>query len=142
MEIGQHRKIIDTLGREAGDEYLREMAGRISRIQRKQDTVARLAGDEFAVMIDNLGDPGPASKLASRVQGFLSAPVYIGTHSFAPRPGIGMSMFPTDASDAIGLLRNADLAMRAAKGHEHPAVGQHGSDVDDVRQPVHGLEFS
>ncbi len=115
IEIGQHRKITDTLGREAADEYLREMASRISRIRRKQDTVARLAGDEFAVMIDNLNDPEPISKLASRIQGFLSAPVYIGKHSFAPRPFIGVCMFPTDAPDAVGLLRNADLAMHSAK---------------------------
>ena len=122
IEIGQHRKIIDTLGREAGDDYLREMAGRISRIRRKQDTVARLAGDEFAVMIDNLGDPEPVSKLASRIQGFLSAPVYIGKHSFAPRPDIGVGMFPTDAPDAVGLLRNADLAMHDAKSRGHAGV--------------------
>lgn len=122
IEMGQHRKIIDTLGREAGDEYLREIAGRISRIRRKQDTVARLAGDEFAVMIDNLGDPEPVGKLASRIQGFLSAPVYIGKHSFAPRPHIGVGMFPTDAPDAVGLLRNADLAMRAAKDHGRGGV--------------------
>lgn len=131
IEIGQHRKIIDTLGREAGDEYLREMGGRISRIRRKQDTVARLAGDEFAVMIDNLGDPDPVNKLASRIQGFLSAPVYIGKHSFAPRPYIGVGMFPTDAPDAVGLLRNADLAMHDAKNRGHAGVCFFSEDMGE-----------
>ena len=115
VNSGEHGKIVDTLGREAGDEYLREMAARISRIRRKQDTVARLAGDEFAVMIDSLGDPDLMNKLAVRIQSFLSAPVYIGEHSFAPRPSIGVSVFPTDALDAAALLRNADLAMHDAK---------------------------
>ncbi|HUU71919.1 MAG TPA: EAL domain-containing protein [Burkholderiales bacterium] len=115
INSGQYRSIVDTLGREAGDEYLREMVTRFSRISRKQDTMARLAGDEFAVMIDSLGDPDVVNKLAVRIQSFLSAPTYIGEHSFAPRPNIGVSVFPTDSHDAATLLRNADLAMHNAK---------------------------
>lgn len=115
IETGQLRKIIDTLGRDAGDEYLREMVTRISRISRKQDTMARLAADEFAVLIQSLSDPDVANKLAVRIQSFLSAPIYIGEHSFAPRPDIGVSVFPTDAQDAAGLLHNADLAVHNAK---------------------------
>ncbi len=115
IDTGQHRKIIDTLGRDAGDDYLREMVTRISRISRKQDTMARLAGDEFAVLIQSLSDPDVANKLAVRIQSFLSAPIYIGEHSFAPRPDIGVSVFPTDATDAAALLRNADLAVHNAK---------------------------
>ena len=115
IDTGQHRKIIDTLGRDAGDDYLREMVTRISRISRKQDTMARLAGDEFAVLIQSLSDPDVANKLAVRIQSFLSAPIYIGEHSFAPRPDIGVSVFPTDAADAAALLRNADLAVHNAK---------------------------
>ncbi len=115
IDAGQHRKIIDTLGRDAGEDYLREMVTRISRISRQQDTMARLAGDEFAVMIQSLSDPDVVNKLAVRIQAFLSAPIYIGEHSFAPRPDIGVSVFPTDAHDAAALLRNADLAMHNAK---------------------------
>ncbi|UCH46984.1 MAG: EAL domain-containing protein [Betaproteobacteria bacterium] len=115
IDTGQHRKIIDTLGRDAGDDYLREMVTRISRISRRQDTMARLAGDEFAVLIQSLSDPDVANKLAVRIQSFLSAPIYIGEHSFAPRPDIGVSVFPTDAQDAAALLRNADLAVRNAR---------------------------
>jgi diguanylate cyclase (GGDEF)-like protein/PAS domain S-box-containing protein len=115
INSGQYRSIVDTLGREAGDEYLREMVVRISRISRKQDTMARLSGDEFAVMIDSLGDPDIVNKLAARIQSFLSAPAYIGEHSFAPRPNIGISVFPTDSVDPATLLRNADLAMHNAK---------------------------
>jgi len=122
IDTGQHRKIIDTLGRDAGDEYLREMITRISRISRKQDTMARLAGDEFAVMIQSLNDPDVVSKLAVRIQSFLSAPIYIGEHSFAPRPDIGVSVFPTDAQDAAALLRNADLAMHDAKRTIHGGI--------------------
>ncbi|KPK33234.1 MAG: hypothetical protein AMJ66_05700 [Betaproteobacteria bacterium SG8_40] len=99
INSGQYRSIVDTLGREAGDDYLREIVTRISRISRKQDTMARLSGDEFAVMIDSLGDPEIVSKLAARIQSFLSAPAYIGEHSFAPRPNIGVSVFPTDSVD-------------------------------------------
>jgi diguanylate cyclase (GGDEF)-like protein/PAS domain S-box-containing protein len=115
INSGLYRSIVDTLGRESGDEYLREMVTRISRISRKQDTMARLSGDEFAVMIDSLGDPDVVNKLAVRIQSFLSAPAYIGEHSFAPRPNIGVSVFPTDSHDAATLLRNADLAMHNAK---------------------------
>ena len=122
VDTGQHRKIIDTLGRDAGDDFLREMITRISRISRKQDTMARLAGDEFAVMIQNLNDPDVVSKLAVRIQSFLSAPIYIGEHSFAPRPDIGVSVFPTDAQDATTLLHNADLAMHDAKKTIHGGI--------------------
>jgi diguanylate cyclase (GGDEF)-like protein/PAS domain S-box-containing protein len=122
IDAGQHRKIIDTLGRDAGDEYLREMITRISRISRKQDTMTRLAGDEFAVMIQSLNDPDVVSKLAVRIQSFLSAPIYIGEHSFAPRPDIGVSIFPTDAADPAALLRNADLAMHDAKKTIHGGI--------------------
>ena len=115
INSGQFRSIVDTLGREAGDEYLREIVTRIARISRKQDTMARLSGDEFAVMIDSLGDPDIISKLAARIQSFLSAPAYIGEHSFAPRPNIGVSVFPTDSVDPATLLRNSDLAMHNAK---------------------------
>lgn len=122
IDTDQHRKIIDTLGRDAGDEFLREMIMRISRISRKQDTMARLAGDEFAVMIQSLNDPDVVSKLAARIQSFLSAPIYIGEHSFAPRPDIGVSVFPTDAQDASALLHNADLAMHDAKKTIHGGI--------------------
>ena len=122
VDTGQHRKIIDTLGRDAGDDFLREMITRIARISRKQDTMARLAGDEFAVMIQSLNDPDVVSKLAVRIQSFLSAPIYIGEHSFAPRPDIGVSVFPTDAQDATTLLHNADLAMHDAKKTIHGGI--------------------
>lgn len=114
INSGLHRSIVDTLGREAGDDYLREVVNRLARTRRNQDTVALLGGEEFALMFDSLGDPDIVSKLALRVQSFLSAPVYIGEHSFAPRPSIGVSVFPTDATDAALLLRNADLAMHNA----------------------------
>jgi diguanylate cyclase (GGDEF)-like protein/PAS domain S-box-containing protein len=131
IDTGQHHKTIDTLGRDAGDDYLREIVARISRISRRQDTIARMAGDEFAVLIENLSDPDVANKLAVRIQSFVSAPIYIGEHSFAPRPTVGVSVFPTDAPSAAALLRNAGIAMHNAKTTNSGGISFFSEEIDE-----------
>ena len=96
-------------------------AQRISEATRKGDTVARLGGDEFAVVLAHMQKPEDAGPVAQKIIDALSEPFRVGDHTLNISCSIGISIFPLDANDAPTLLRNADLAMYAAKEH-----GRHG----------------
>jgi diguanylate cyclase (GGDEF)-like protein len=115
LDLDGFKKINDTLGHEAGDLLLQEVARRLKTIIRDSDTVARVGGDEFVFVLDNIGSDENASLTASKIIAALSEPFELHGKQCHVGGSIGISIFP-DNSDQIGkLVKHADDAMYLAK---------------------------
>jgi predicted signal transduction protein with EAL and GGDEF domain len=103
------------LGHEVGDLLLRQVADRLRSQSREGDTVARMGGDEFVVLIENRENLNDISACARRLVEELSAPYLLGKKDCHVTLSIGISVFPSDGSDSQALLKAADVAMYRAK---------------------------
>ncbi len=115
LDLDNFKMVNDTLGHEKGDELLIEVAQRITKCLRKSDTVARIGGDEFAFVLENIHSPQDITQIISKISGAISAPIIIGGQIWNITPSIGITLFPEDGEDAETLLKKADIAMYAVK---------------------------
>jgi diguanylate cyclase (GGDEF)-like protein len=115
IDLDRFKVINDTLGHQVGDELLRDVAIRLSRVVRETDFVARLGGDEFVILLPAISSPADAAVIANKIIGTLSSSILTGTHELHTSPSIGISIFPDDGSDGDTILKNADTAMYHAK---------------------------
>ena len=115
LDIDHFKKVNDTLGHAAGDELLKVLASRLQGCLREGDTVARLSGDEFGVLLPDLAAAEDAGAVAQSLMQSVRTPFEIAGSEVAVGATIGIAMHPADADDAATLLRHADLAMYRAK---------------------------
>ena len=115
LDLDQFKQINDTAGHAVGDRLLQAVAQRLREAVRESDTIARIGGDEFAIIMDALADPADVVAGVRHVMEAFREPVVIPGHQFAITLSIGISLFPQDGEDAQTLLRNADTAMFRAK---------------------------
>ncbi|THF66458.1 EAL domain-containing protein [Pseudothauera nasutitermitis] len=115
IDLDRFKRINDSLGHEVGDQLLVEISRRLCACLREDDTVARMGGDEFIVVLSDLVDPDDAAYTASRIIDALRAPVYVDEHELTVTTSIGISIFPDDSREAAALIKNADIAMYRAK---------------------------
>ena len=131
IDLNRFKLINDALGRQAGDQLLREVAQRFRHALREQDVVARLGGDEFAVGLFEIGQDLEASMVAQKLMAALSEPFIIDGNDLRVGASIGISVYPQDGTDAEGLLRQADIAMyRAKQGMEADGVAFYSQDMN------------
>ncbi|QDL53986.1 bifunctional diguanylate cyclase/phosphodiesterase [Rhodoferax aquaticus] len=136
IDLDNFKQINDTLGHDAGDEVLRHVAGKVSLLLRKSDTLSRMGGDEFVLLLPAIGRKEDAMVIAEKIIASLSEVIEVGGVNFAITPSIGISSFPYDGDDAQTLLKNADIAMYRAKEYGRngfqcytPDMGQRASEV-------------
>ncbi|MDW8370449.1 MAG: PAS domain S-box protein, partial [Geminicoccaceae bacterium] len=115
LDLDGFKAVNDAHGHDAGDALLRAVARRLQRVTRRSDTVARLAGDEFALLLYPVADPAVVERIAERIVRALSAPVRHRGRVLRTGTSIGAALFPDDAADAEVLVKNADLALYRAK---------------------------
>lgn len=115
IDLDHFKVINDTLGHEAGDTLLLEVAQRLRDNLRVSDTVARLGGDEFVVLIEDVEDPFYVGSLARKLIDALTMPYLIAERECRVTASIGSSAYPEDGEDTSTLLKNADAAMYRAK---------------------------
>lgn len=115
IDIDRFKHVNDNLGHAAGDMLLRQIAERLKHSVRIEDTVARISGDEFVVMIENLDSTKQATSVAEKLIAAFVPPFQLDQHALHISCSIGVSLFPEDGMEASTLLRNADAAMYQAK---------------------------
>lgn len=117
IDLDRFKAINDSLGHNAGDALLKAMADRMLRCVRTTDTVARLSGDEFVVLLEEelIGDQSRALSIVERLQATVTEPVSIAGQMVRVSCSIGVATCPQDGTDPDALLINADLAMYRAK---------------------------
>ena len=114
-DLDRFKIVNDTLGHAAGDILLQAVAARLEATVRGCDTVARIGGDEFALILGRLDDPEEAGQLARRLAAAVTAPIDVGGRSIAVGVSIGIAMGPGDGHQAQQLFRKADFALYRAK---------------------------
>ncbi len=117
MDLDRFKHINDSLGHAVGDQLLQEVASRLRQALRKEDTVARMGGDEFIILVEHLHGEQDAAQLAGKLLQTLASPYMIGGHELYITTSIGISLYPHDGISAEALVSNADAAMYRAK-HE------------------------
>ncbi|HEY6822578.1 MAG TPA: EAL domain-containing protein [Burkholderiales bacterium] len=135
IDLDRFKNINDTLGHEAGDGLLREVARRLKHGLRGSDTVARLGGDEFVVLLEEIDDPVLVGAVAQKLIGALAESFLIGGRHYHVTASIGASTFPDDAHDAQALLKNADIAMYRAKERGRNTFQYYSAELN-----VHSME--
>jgi diguanylate cyclase (GGDEF)-like protein len=115
IDLDRFKVINDTLGHQVGDQLLIEVAKRLTAAVRESDSVARLGGDEFVIALPDMNTPVDAASVAAKIVESLAEPILVGDHQLHTSPSIGISVYPSDGTDADTIMRNADTAMYHAK---------------------------
>jgi diguanylate cyclase (GGDEF)-like protein/PAS domain S-box-containing protein len=115
LDLDHFKLVNDTLGHTLGDALLREVGVRLKRAVREGDTVARVGGDEFTIVLQDLEKKEDAASVAQKVIHAVSEPVVIDGHRLYVTTSVGVTVFPDDGEDAETLLKNADNAVYRAK---------------------------
>ncbi len=115
IDLDNFKKINDSLGHDTGDEFLKAVAQRLENSSRDSDTLARLSGDEFAVIIEDFVSLNSVSVYAQKILRALSKEFSIEANTFYISCSIGISLFPEDSDNPKNLLKYADVAMYKAK---------------------------
>lgn len=165
LDLDDFKRVNDTLGHDAGDQLLQEVANRLKHCLRESgeltqsdeqseavNHVARIGGDEFIILLGALGHPDHATIVARRIIAELSRPVSIRERSFVVGTSIGIAMYPRDAEDVEGLIKCADTAMYEAKRSCKNTYRYYGAPMqesiesrlqmeEDLRNAVRRQEF-
>ncbi|WP_349509679.1 EAL domain-containing protein [Bradyrhizobium sp. Tv2a-2] len=115
IDLDRFKVINDSLGHQAGDALLVEVAGRLKRALRASDVVARLGGDEFVVILGEADQISDVERIARNLLFVLSQPLQLSGHEWQTTASIGIAMYPADGLDVQALTKNADMAMYLAK---------------------------
>ena len=136
LDLDRFKIINDTLGHAVGDILLQEVAKRLRSCVREVDTVARIGGDEFSIVLVNLGHAVDAEQVASKILKALAKPVQADENELYITTSIGVSIYPTHDDDPEALLKKADAAMYQAKaqGRNNFQVYDSSMDLDSERR--------
>jgi diguanylate cyclase (GGDEF)-like protein/PAS domain S-box-containing protein len=115
VDLDRFKNVNDTLGHENGDVLLRAAADRLSCMVRAEDTVARIGGDEFVLLLPEIAETQDAARVAQKVLEAMSAPFVVAGREVFVTASIGIAIFPGDGPEAEALLNNANAAMLRAK---------------------------
>ncbi|MES9964757.1 MAG: EAL domain-containing protein [Candidatus Sedimenticola sp. 20ELBAFRAG] len=115
LDLDRFKNINDTLGHPVGDQVLKVVSERLLSAVRDVDTVSRLGGDEFTVLLERIIDPQEAGQVARKLLKQFEEPLHIEDQELRVTPSIGISIYPNDGTDVTTLVKNADVAMYRAK---------------------------
>lgn len=152
IDLDNFKAVNDSLGHACGDSYLKQFAEYLQGMMRSTDLVARLAGDEFCILVYDVADAMEPVLVAERCLEFCQSTLEVGNHRLMPRLSVGISTYPADGKNSDEMLTAADLAMYHVKnsGKLNYAVYTHQMEVDlrdrvrlesDLRQAMQNREF-
>ncbi len=134
IDLDNFKRVNDSLGHQAGDTVLCEISRRLKTCIRKSDTVGRMSGDEFVVLLPDLHSDKDADEVSQKMLAAIAQPIRIGKHEIIVTASIGISLFPA-CEDVESLFKNADLAM-----HHVKHIGRNGSQIYAPGIGMHGLQ--
>ena len=141
LDLDRFKEVNDSLGHPVGDLLLRQVAGRLRETARDSDTVARIGGDEFAILQTLAGQTTEEiTTLAERLLSNLAEPFEVNGHHISVGASIGVAIAPHDGNEAGELLRNADLALYRAKASGRNAYSFFELAMDTEARSRHALE--
>ena len=152
LDLDRFKVVNETAGHAAGDSLLREVAGHLRSAVREGDSVARMGGDEFTILLPEIARPEDAARIAERALAAVRRQWLVDGHEFSVTTSIGIALWPQDGDDVDTLLRNADTALYRAKDAgrdriEFYAAGMHAEVADlaaleaDLRRALQREEF-
>ncbi len=115
LDLDEFKSINDTLGHNIGDKLLVKVANNLSQVMRRNDLLARIGGDEFNTLIEDLSSAVTAEEIAHKMIEQMNLPLIIDNNQIHITGSIGIAIYPDDARDSMTLLKNADIAMYNAK---------------------------
>ncbi|MGA6925311.1 MAG: EAL domain-containing protein [Desulfosarcina sp.] len=115
LDLDKFKQVNDALGHDTGDQLLKGVADRLKRCLRESDRLFRLGGDEFTVILTNLQRDIDVARVARKIMESVNQPFHFNGSELFTSTSIGISVFPNDGWDVEGLVKNADMAMYAAK---------------------------
>ncbi|HEY0155964.1 MAG TPA: EAL domain-containing protein [Thermoanaerobaculia bacterium] len=115
LDLDRFKYVNDTLGHSLGDELLRAVAARLKAVLREGDTISRMGGDEFTILLGDVSSAEDAAKTAQKLLDTVAHPLRVEGHELYVTTSIGIAMYPEDGDTADALLKNADSAMYRAK---------------------------
>ncbi len=115
IDLNAFKVVNDTMGYAMGDQLLKEVSKRLADVLRKSDTIARVGGDEFVIMVQNLPDVDSVAKIAGKIVDQFRCPFMLEGQTCYSSASIGVAIYPTDGEDMETLIKNADIAMYKAK---------------------------
>lgn len=138
LDVDNFKQVNDSFGHAAGDLLLQVLAQRLKECLRETDTVARVGGDEFVVLLERIQEPRHAVAVAEKVRAALDQPFELAGHKLRILPSIGIALYPQDGDEEGHLLRQADAAMYAAKRNGGNQVCRAASEPLDagIADPV------
>ena len=153
IDLDFFKQVNDTLGHLAGDSLLQQVAERLTACVRQGDTVARLAGDEFTVILEDIAEARDSAVVAHKILALLAEPFDLQGHEARISASIGVSLYPHDGKEADTLVKLADAAMYRAKRQGRNACCFHSESVyaqaferlgleNALRQAIENSEFS
>ena len=142
LDLDQFKLVNDTLGHTVGDRLLQAIASRLVNCVRAEDTVARMGGDEFTILLTDMQDRRGAAGVAQKVIDAVRQPVRIDEHELYVTTSIGIAIYPEDGDDAETLLKNADRAMYRAKelgrdNYQYATVSDRGDSRLSLERALH-----
>ncbi|GAB3538318.1 hypothetical protein GCM10027343_03740 [Noviherbaspirillum agri] len=115
LDLDRFKTVNDTLGHDIGEALLKAVATRLQSCTREGDTLARIGGDEFAMIALDIAQPEDLARMAEKLIGILKEPFLLYGHEIYITASMGLTLYPDDAADAEALIKNADIALYRAK---------------------------
>jgi diguanylate cyclase (GGDEF)-like protein/PAS domain S-box-containing protein len=141
LDLDHFKTVNDTLGHPAGDKLLKAVSDRLCSVVRETDTIARMGGDEFAIVQTAIAQPADATALAYRIIDSISAPYVIEGHQVVIGTSVGIAIGPSDGTSPDQLMRNADLALYRAKDDGRGTYRFFEHDMDAQMQVRRAMEY-
>jgi len=140
FDIDKFKYINDNLGHSVGDELLIEIAERLTKVIRPEDTIARFGGDEFLILIEDIEFLSEINIIIARVKDIFNTSFILASKELNISASIGVSVYPTDSSSVDELIKNADMAMYEAKKQLGTSVEFYSSSMSEDAREYFELE--
>lgn len=131
LDLDRFKNINDSMGHDVGDMLLKEVANRLKKSVRADDVVARLSGDEFVIVLNDLSRVSDSNQVVVNIIEHLSSPLILHEKEVSITTSMGISVFPEDGQDSTSLLKHADIALYRAKDKGRDGYQYYSSDMGE-----------